>query len=173
MITQAISFLAARLAAVARLRAVHCLRAEGHKQMQAFRAALERASGETYQRPSPTDSNTSTAISVPVEASSRPAGTAGSAGSPPAPPEGRRSSSQPPARTAGGSADAAASFTSQQAGAAPAPPLVPLPKPLLERQLAAAQHSQVLLGALSSFSKTGQALREYMHRAAGQVRVLV
>lgn len=159
LITQAIALLAARLAAVARLRSVHCLRSEGHQQVQAFRAALEKASGETFQRPSPTDSNTSTAMSVPLDRGQH----SGSAGSPPAPPGGHRGGSQPPAGPQAAAAAAAAG------GATAAPPLLGLPKGLLERQLVAAQHSQLLLGALEAFRRTGQQLREFMCRAAAQV----
>lgn len=162
LITQAIALLASRLAAVARLRSVHCLRSEGHQQVQAFRAALEKASGETFQRPSPTDSNTSTAMSVPVDRGQH----SGSAGSPPAPPGGRRGGSQPPA---GPPAAPAAAVGGGSAGGGSAPPLLGLPKGLLERQLVAAQHSQQLLGALEAFRRTGQQLREYLCRAASQV----
>ncbi|PRW61367.1 hypothetical protein C2E21_0063 [Chlorella sorokiniana] len=162
LITQAIALLAARLAAVARLRSVHCLRSEGHQQVQAFRTALEKASGETFQRPSPTDSNTSTAMSVPLDRGQH----SGSAGSPPAPPGGRRGSSQPPAGPPAVVAAAAAG------GSAANPPLLGLPKGLLERQLVAAQHSQLLLGALEAFRRTGQQLREYMCRAAAQNNAL-
>lgn len=162
LITQAIALLAARLAAVARLRSVHCLRSEGHQQVQAFRAALEKASGETFQRPSPTDSNTSTAMSVPLDRGQH----SGSAGSPPAPPGGHRGGSQPPAGPQAAAAAAAAG------GATAAPPLLGLPKGLLERQLVAAQHSQLLLGALEAFRRTGQQLREFMCRAAAQNNAL-
>ncbi len=161
LITQAIALLAARLAAVARLRSVHCLRSEGHQQVQAFRTALEKASGETFQRPSPTDSNTSTAMSVPLDRGQH----SGSAGSPPVPPGGRRGGSQPPA----GPPAAAAAAAAAGGGGTGAPPLLGLPKLLLERQLVAAQHSQLLLGALEAFRRTGQQLREYMCRAAAQV----
>lgn len=155
-ITQAISLLATRLAAVARLRAVFALRTEGTQQLQAFRTALERASGETYQRPSPTDSSTSTAISVPLDARQQ-----ASAGSPPVHAGGRRASSQPPGSRA--SAEPAA-----QPRTTPVVPLVGLPKSLLERQLVAAQHSKALLEALELFHRNSKHLREYMCRAAAQ-----
>lgn len=186
IILQALALLAARLAAVARLRAVHCLRGEGQQQVGAFRAALERASGETYQRPSPSDSNTSTALSAPMlevagsgngsatgPRSHQPAAGAGSgsAGSPPVAP--RRSThaaagaaAPPPPSSRAGSVEAAG----PSPALAPLAPLLAMPKPLLERQLVAAQHSQALLGALSALGRSGEQLREFMQRAAAQVR---
>jgi hypothetical protein len=44
-----------------------------------------------------------------------------------------------------------------------------MPQAVLERQLMAAQHSQALLAALSSFAKSSERLREYMQQAAAQV----
>ena len=123
------------------------------QQVATFRSALEKASGETYQRPSPTDSNTSTSMSVPLgggrrEGSVGPAGSAGPrVGSPP-----------------GGRPRSAAAAAPDSQG----PPLVGMPKPVLERQLLAAQHSQALLGALGAFAKSAERLREYMGEAATQ-----
>ncbi|KAL4442684.1 hypothetical protein ABPG77_006678 [Micractinium sp. CCAP 211/92] len=167
MITAGIALLAQRLAAVARLRAAYCLRTEGMQQVAAFRAALEKASGETYQRPSPTDSNTSTSISVPLDAASnaaaaaKPAGTAGSNPSRSSTPTGGRGRAAPPAAAAGGA----------KAPPAPAEALVGMPKAVLERQLLAAQHSQAMATALSAFAKSSERLREFMGQAAAQSNV--
>lgn len=139
--------------------------AEGMQQVAAFRAALEKASGETYQRPSPTDSNTSTSISVPLDAASnaaaaaKPAGTAGSNPSRSSTPTGGRGRVAPPAAAAAGA----------KAPAVPAEALVGMPKAVLERQLLAAQHSQAMATALSAFAKSSERLREFMGQAAAQV----
>lgn len=130
-----------------------CAPAEGVQQAAAFRAALEKASGETYQRPSPTDSNTSTSISVPLDAAAKPAGAAGVAAARSSTPTGGRS------RAAAGA----------KAASAPSEALVGLPKAVLERQLVAAQHSQAVVTALSAFSKSSERLREFMGQAAEQV----
>ncbi|KAL4424297.1 hypothetical protein ABPG75_001598 [Micractinium tetrahymenae] len=168
MITTAISLLAQRLAAVARLRAAYCLRTEGMQQVATFRAALEKASGETYQRPSPTDSNTSTSISVPLDAAgnaatAKPAAAAvGGAARSGTPPGGRGRAGAPVPPAAGGKAPPPA---------AAAEALVGMPKAVLERQLLAAQHSQAVVTALSAFSKSSERLREFMGQAAAQSNV--
>jgi hypothetical protein len=151
LITRAITLLAQRLAAVARLRAAHCLRAEGAALATALRAAFEKGSGETFQRPSPTDSNTSASISIPLDGSGKA-------------PAAHRSASVPLPGAA-----VARAGPEGGAGAAAVLPLVGMPKALLERQLVAAQHSGAVLGALSSFAHSGQQLREYLAEAAAQV----
>lgn len=165
MITTAIALLAQRLAAVARLRAAYCLRSEGMKQVAAFRGALEKASGETYQRPSPTDSNTSTSISVPLDASGGPVKLQQAAG-------GSRAGSPPGVRPRTHAAAAAGGKAPAHVASVPEAALVGMPKAVLERQLLAAQHSQALLAALSSFSNSSEKLREFMGQAAAQSNVL-
>jgi hypothetical protein len=156
-ITQALSLLAQRLAAVARLRATFCLRVEGGQQAAAFRAALEKGSGETYQRPSPTDSNTSTSISLPLDASGKQRHQHAAFGGKAA------------AGGAAAAATAAAALDASAAASSAAVLLVGMPKSLLERQLLASQHSQAVLQALASFGKSGEKLREYMGQVAAQV----
>lgn len=154
-ITQALSLLAQRLAAVARLRATFCLRVEGGQQAAAFRAALEKGSGETYQRPSPTDSNTSTSISLPLDASGKQRHQHAAFGG--------------KAAAGGAASTAAAALDASAAASSAAVLLVGMPKSLLERQLLASQHSQAVLQALASFGKSGEKLREYMGQVAAQV----
>ncbi|KAL6784497.1 hypothetical protein ACKKBF_B02035 [Auxenochlorella protothecoides x Auxenochlorella symbiontica] len=146
LVTAATALLCERLAAFARLRSAHLRRGELAAAAREFSAAVERGVGETFSRPSPTDSNVSSTL---------PAGGAG--GGPRTPPGARGRADGDGGR---GPDDRAAG------GPTPGPnDLVAVPRAVLEAQLAAAAEMQHLFSALSGLARSSDRLRAFVQRA--------
>ena len=147
--------------------------------------AVEGARGETFQRPSPSDSNVSATMSIPLEGGSpggaaqqaarrKPGAGSGGSGSAAASPSGKGSSngiaSGPAAAAAGKKASAApAKEEALVATAVPAPALLGLPRGVVDRELGMAGHMQGVMGALSALGRSAERLRDYMAKAAAEV----
>jgi len=163
--------------------------AELTRDAAAFRTAVESAHGETFQRPSPTDSNVSATVTIPLEGGSpggelhnhqqqlpQQAGGVGAAAAARKKQQGGSAASSPSnarlaAVGAGGGkkrgADEPASGVA--AGAAAAPPLLVLPKRITDRELGMAGHMQGVMAALSALGRSSERLREYLGKAAAEV----
>lgn len=123
------------------------LLSELNRDVLAFRNAVETARGETFQRPSPTDSNVSATMALPLEAGSpggaAAAGAAGAAAgrkkSPPQPAGVSSPAASGRAAPAGGKrSGSGGSGRAEEAG----PQLLGMPRAIVDRELAMASHMQ-------------------------------